>query len=51
MKTLCLFHHDPSHGDDAVDRMLDRALKARNGSGPPLEIVAAAEGLAVSIGG
>ena len=51
VKTLCLFHHDPSHGDDAVDRMLDRALKARNGSGAPLEIVAAAEGLAVSIGG
>jgi ribonuclease BN (tRNA processing enzyme) len=48
VKTLCLFHHDPSHGDDAVDRMRDRALNARNGS--PLEIVAAAEGLAVSIG-
>jgi ribonuclease BN (tRNA processing enzyme) len=50
VKTLCLFHHDPSHGDDAVDGMLDRALNARNGSGKPLEIVAAAEGLAVSIG-
>jgi ribonuclease BN (tRNA processing enzyme) len=50
VKTLCLFHHDPSHGDDAVDRMLERALRARNGSGPD-EIVAAAEGLAVSIGG
>jgi hypothetical protein len=31
--------------------MLERALNARNGSGSPLEIVAAAEGLAVSIGG
>lgn len=50
-KMLCLFHHDPSHGDDAVDGMLERALNARNGSGSPLEIVAAAEGLAVSIGG
>ncbi|HEV3226724.1 MAG TPA: MBL fold metallo-hydrolase, partial [Acidimicrobiales bacterium] len=51
VKTLCLFHHDPSHGDDVVDRMLDRALNARNGTGAPAEIVAAAEGLAVSIGG
>ena len=51
VKTLCLFHHDPSHGDDDVDGMLDRALAARNGSGRPLEIVAAAEGLAVSLGG
>jgi len=51
VKTLCLFHHDPSHGDDAVDRMLGRALDARNGTGAPGEILAAAEGLAVSLGG
>jgi ribonuclease BN (tRNA processing enzyme) len=51
VKTLCLFHHDPAHGDDFVDRMLERAIRARNGTGAPDEIVAAAEGLAVSIGG
>ena len=51
VKTLCLFHHDPSHGDDAVDRMLGRAFDARNGTGAPNEILAAAEGLAVSLGG
>jgi ribonuclease BN (tRNA processing enzyme) len=50
VKTLCLFHHDPSHGDDAVDHMLDRALNARNGTGAPTEILAASEGLAVSFG-
>jgi phosphoribosyl 1,2-cyclic phosphodiesterase len=50
-KMLCLFHHDPSHGDDAVDGMLDRALHARNGAGLPGEIVAASEGLAVSLNG
>ena len=48
VKTLCLFHHDPSHGDDAVDRMVDRAIAARNGTGVPTEIVAAAEGLSLS---
>jgi hypothetical protein len=50
VKTLCLFHHDPSHGDDAVDCMVDRAVAARNGVGVPREIVAAAEGLAISLG-
>ena len=50
VKTLCLFHHDPSHGDDAVDHMVDRAIAARNGDGRPTEIVAAAEGLSISLG-
>jgi len=50
VKTLCLFHHDPSHGDEAVDHMLDRAINARNGTGAPAEIIAASEGLAVSLG-
>lgn len=50
VKLLCLFHHDPAHGDDAVDRMLDRALAAGNGTGAPSEIVAAAEGLTVCVG-
>lgn len=49
VKTLCLFHHDPSHGDDAVDAMLDRALASRNGTKSPTEILAAAEGLTISI--
>ena len=51
VKTLCLFHHDPSHGDDAVDQMVERAIAARNGTGVPTEIVAAAEGLTLSFGG
>jgi phosphoribosyl 1,2-cyclic phosphodiesterase len=48
-KRLALFHHDPSHADDAVDRMLDRALHARGDAGP--EIIAAAEGVTVSLTG
>jgi ribonuclease BN (tRNA processing enzyme) len=51
VKTLCLFHHDPSHGDAAVDRMLERAIAARNGTGEPSDIVAAAEGLTISLCG
>lgn len=49
-KQLALFHHDPSHADDFVDRMFDRALAAR-GSGEAPEIVAAAEGLTISLSG
>ncbi len=49
VKTLCLFHHDPSHGDDAVDRMIDRAVAARNGTGVPNDIVAAAEGVTIAL--
>jgi ribonuclease BN (tRNA processing enzyme) len=49
-KALSLFHHDPGHGDDAVDRVLDRAMARRNGSGFPSEIMAASEGLTVSLG-
>ncbi|MEY2569826.1 MAG: hypothetical protein QOE63_176, partial [Acidimicrobiaceae bacterium] len=50
VKTLALFHHDPAHGDDAVDRMLDLAVAARNGAGTPTDIIAAFEGLTVSLG-
>ena len=49
-KALSLFHHDPGHGDDAVDRVLDRAMARRNGTGFPSEIMAASEGLTVSLG-
>ncbi len=50
VKTLALFHHDPAHGDDAVDAMLDRALTARGSGGVPTDIVAAFEGLTISLG-
>ena len=50
VKTLALFHHDPAHGDDAVDAMFDRALAARGTAGSPTDIVAAFEGLTISLG-
>jgi phosphoribosyl 1,2-cyclic phosphodiesterase len=50
VKRLALFHHDPSHDDDAVDRMRDRALAAARSIGAQCEIVAASEGLTVALG-
>jgi ribonuclease BN (tRNA processing enzyme) len=46
-KRLVLFHHDPSHGDDMLDRLL---LEARAGvglDGP--EVLAAYEGLQLTL--
>lgn len=40
VKTLALFHHDPSHDDDAVDEIL---AGARRQAGDRLEVIAAAE--------
>jgi phosphoribosyl 1,2-cyclic phosphodiesterase len=48
-RRLALFHHDPMHSDDDVDRLLDHArdLVARRG-GP--DVIAAAEGGQVELG-
>jgi phosphoribosyl 1,2-cyclic phosphodiesterase len=47
-RRLALFHHDPSHDDDTVDRLIDRARDAIP-PGESLEVLAAAEGLTVSL--
>jgi len=49
-KRLVLFHHDPSHTDEDVDRLLGtaRALGAEHGVD---EVIAAAEGLTIGLGG
>ncbi|CAN5860176.1 MBL fold metallo-hydrolase [soil metagenome] len=47
---LALFHHDPAHSDDMVDRLVERA-QARCGWDGPVEVLAAAEGLTISLGG
>lgn len=41
---LLLFHHDPSHDDDTVDRMLERARKYVADRGSSLEVDGAREG-------
>ena len=48
-RTLSLFHHCPSHGDDAVDRILDHARDLAS-RGPAPEVVAASEGLEIHLG-
>ena len=49
VKRLTLFHHDPAHSDDEIDRMLDEA-RARAASAPSLEVTAASEGTTVELG-
>ena len=46
---LALFHHDPSHDDDTVDRLLGHARL--EGCRRGLEVIAPAEGDALEIGG
>jgi phosphoribosyl 1,2-cyclic phosphodiesterase len=41
--TLVLFHHDPAHDDDEIDRLLAEARQLAGPGGP--EVVAASEGL------
>jgi phosphoribosyl 1,2-cyclic phosphodiesterase len=45
-RMLALFHHDPVHDDDFIDCLLDTARRL---AGPDLEVVAAYEGLTISL--
>ena len=47
-KRLALFHHDPSHGDDVIDRLLVEARGFAAGTSVT-EVIAAAEGTTVSL--
>ena len=48
VRTLVLFHHCPTHGDEAVDAMFDHAVElAAKGSG--LDVIAAHEGLVLPV--
>jgi ribonuclease BN (tRNA processing enzyme) len=49
VRRLTLFHHDPSHSDDEIDRMLEEARKLAATS-PSLEVTAASEGTTVDLG-
>lgn len=48
VKTLALFHHDPTHCDDTIDHFVDVANNHCRGSG--LEVIGAREGLTVRVG-
>jgi phosphoribosyl 1,2-cyclic phosphodiesterase len=49
VRRLALFHHDPSHADRDIDRILEQARVRAAELGVP-EVIAAAEGLTVSFG-
>lgn len=48
-KRLALFHHEPEHGDDAMDVIADRAREAAGKRRGALEVVAAAEGMRLTL--
>ena len=50
VKRLMLFHHDPSHTDEDIDRMLDEARQLA-AAAPGLEVDAAAEGTTLDLAG
>jgi phosphoribosyl 1,2-cyclic phosphodiesterase len=43
VRRLVLFHHDPSHGDDRLDELVEHARRTSGPTGP--EVLAAYEGL------
>jgi phosphoribosyl 1,2-cyclic phosphodiesterase len=47
VRRLCLFHHDPSHGDDEMDRLLAGARRTAARMGVD-EVTAAYEGLSLT---
>ena len=46
-RKLCLFHHDPAHDDDTMDRLLEEA-KAEGARTGVDDVIAAAEGLTLT---
>ncbi len=46
--TLAMFHHDPWHDDDMVDRLLDECIEQGRDLGVP-NVIAAAEGMRVEL--
>ena len=49
VKRLVLTHHDPRRSDDAVDRIIDAIRSRLRSDGAPLQVQAAAEGLAIEL--
>jgi phosphoribosyl 1,2-cyclic phosphodiesterase len=48
-RRLVLFHHNPEHDDDAMDRQVDLACRTAADLAPGLEVVAAREGSALAL--
>ena len=50
VKRLLLFHHDPIHDDDMIDRMVEQARALVSKSGKAMVIEAAREGVEMVLG-
>lgn len=49
VKRLVLFHHEPEHGDEAIDALLAAARRQARTKGLPAEVLAAQEGMTLTI--
>lgn len=49
VKRLVLFHHRPEHDDGTIDAILDEAREAASRKGGALEVLAAQEGMSLSL--
>ncbi|MGQ9631089.1 MAG: MBL fold metallo-hydrolase [bacterium] len=49
VKRLILFHHDPTRSDDAIDEILENCKKDASEMGLNIEIIAAYDGLEISL--
>jgi len=47
--TLILFHHDPLHSDDMIDDMLKEAIQLSKSAPNPIKVLAASEGMSITI--
>jgi ribonuclease BN (tRNA processing enzyme) len=48
VRRLALFHHEPTHSDDDIDRMLEMCRARAHEAGSPVEIFGAAERASIS---
>lgn len=48
-RRLVLFHHEPEHGDDAIDSLVAGAQRQVRGAGKSLEVLAATEGMTLTL--
>ncbi len=49
MRRVALFHHEPTHTDDELDRMVEYARARVSEVGSAVEVFAAAEGQEISV--
>jgi phosphoribosyl 1,2-cyclic phosphodiesterase len=49
VQRLVLFHHEPEHGDEAIDALLAAARRQARSKGLPAEVLAAQEGMTLTL--